>query len=74
VGDRRLGARDLLHHQSAGDDRQRGGELVRHALVQHLAARGYTPQWYALAWNEFGLPSILLVTVEVVGAVVLISG
>jgi putative spermidine/putrescine transport system permease protein len=35
---------------------------------------GYTPQWYALAWNEFGLPDILMVTVEVVGAVVLISG
>jgi len=35
---------------------------------------GYTPQWYTLAWNEFGLPSILLVTVEVVGAVVVISG
>ena len=35
---------------------------------------GYTPQWYALAWNEFGLPDILLVTVEVVGAVVLLSG
>jgi putative spermidine/putrescine transport system permease protein len=35
---------------------------------------GYTPQWYALAWNEFGLPSILLVTVEVVGTVVVLSG
>lgn len=35
---------------------------------------GYTPQWYVLAWNEFGLPSILLVTVEVVGTVVLLSG
>jgi putative spermidine/putrescine transport system permease protein len=35
---------------------------------------GYTPQWYALAWNEFGLPDILLVTVEVVGTVVLLSG
>ena len=35
---------------------------------------GYTPQWYALAWNEFQLPDILLVTVEVVGAVVLLSG
>jgi putative spermidine/putrescine transport system permease protein len=35
---------------------------------------GYTGQWYALAWNEFGLPDILLVTVEVVGAVVLLSG
>ncbi len=35
---------------------------------------GFTTQWYAMAWNEFGLPSILLVTVEVVGAVVLLSG
>jgi putative spermidine/putrescine transport system permease protein len=35
---------------------------------------GWTTRWYALAWNEFGLPSILLVTVEVVGAVVLLSG
>lgn len=35
---------------------------------------GYTPQWYALAWNEFGLPAILLVTVEVVGTVVVLSG
>jgi putative spermidine/putrescine transport system permease protein len=35
---------------------------------------GYTPQWYALAWNEFGLPDILLVTVEVVGTVVALSG
>ncbi len=35
---------------------------------------GFTPQWYMLAWNEFRLPDILVVTVEVVGAVVLISG
>ncbi len=35
---------------------------------------GYTPLWYALAWNVFGLPDILLVTVEVVGTVVLLSG
>src|SRR5271156_1965161 len=34
---------------------------------------GFTTQWYSLAWNEFQLPSILLVTVEVVGAVVLLS-
>ena len=34
----------------------------------------FTPQWYILAWNEFQLPDILLVTAEVVGAVVLISG
>jgi putative spermidine/putrescine transport system permease protein len=35
---------------------------------------GYTPQWYAMAWNEFGLPDILLVTLEVVGSVVALSG
>jgi putative spermidine/putrescine transport system permease protein len=35
---------------------------------------GFTTQWYSLAWNEFQLPDILLVTMEVVGAVVLISG
>ena len=35
---------------------------------------GYTTQWYTLAWDEFRLPDILIVTVEVVGAVVLISG
>jgi putative spermidine/putrescine transport system permease protein len=35
---------------------------------------GFTGQWYAMVWNEFGLPAILWVTVEVVGAVVLISG
>jgi putative spermidine/putrescine transport system permease protein len=34
---------------------------------------GFTTQWYSLAWNEFQLPQILLVTVEVVGAVVLLS-
>src|SRR5271170_3888729 len=34
---------------------------------------GFTTQWYSLAWNEFQLPSILLVTVEVVGAVVVLS-
>jgi putative spermidine/putrescine transport system permease protein len=34
----------------------------------------YTTRWYSLAWNEFHLPDILLVTVEVVGAVVLLSG
>lgn len=35
---------------------------------------GYTGRWYAMAWDEFQLPDILIVTVEVVGAVVLISG
>jgi putative spermidine/putrescine transport system permease protein len=35
---------------------------------------GWTGRWYALAWNEFQLPDILIVTVQVVGAVVLLSG
>jgi len=35
---------------------------------------GYTTNWYTFAWNEFQLQQILLVTVEVVGAVVLLSG
>lgn len=35
---------------------------------------GFTPQWYTMAWDEFRLPDILIVTAEVVGAVVLISG
>ncbi len=35
---------------------------------------GFTMQWYSLSWNEFQLPAILLVTVEVVGVVVLLSG
>jgi len=34
---------------------------------------GYTSQWYVLAWNEFQLPDILIVTAEVVGTVVLLS-
>jgi putative spermidine/putrescine transport system permease protein len=35
---------------------------------------GYTDRWYVFAWDEFQLPQILIVTVEVVGAVVLLSG
>jgi len=35
---------------------------------------GWTGNWYGTAWNEFQLPQVLLVTLEVVGAVVLLSG
>lgn len=35
---------------------------------------GWTTRWYASAWSEFQLGDILLVTFQVVGAVVLISG
>ena len=34
---------------------------------------GWTVNWYAEAWKEFQLGSVLLVTAEVVGAVVLLS-
>jgi putative spermidine/putrescine transport system permease protein len=34
---------------------------------------GYTPGWYATAWKEFQLDSVLWVTVEVVAAVVVLS-
>ena len=52
----------------------RRGELVRHALVQYLAAGRLDDAMVSLAWNEFQLADILLVTVEVVGAVVLLAG
>ncbi|MBN8900895.1 MAG: ABC transporter permease [Rhodospirillales bacterium 69-11] len=35
---------------------------------------GWTTRWYTLAWDEFQLPQILLVTLEVVGATVILSG
>jgi putative spermidine/putrescine transport system permease protein len=35
---------------------------------------GFTARWYASAWNEFQLRDVLIVTFEVVGAVVLLSG
>ena len=35
---------------------------------------GFTGRWYAMAWNEFQLPDILVVTIQVVGAVVILSG
>jgi putative spermidine/putrescine transport system permease protein len=35
---------------------------------------GWTTRWYSSAWNEFQLGDVLLVTFQVVGAVVLISG
>ncbi len=35
---------------------------------------GWTTRWYSSAWNEFQLWDVLLVTFQVVGVVVLISG
>ncbi|MCG7401934.1 ABC transporter permease [Caballeronia zhejiangensis] len=38
-----------------------------------LLPQGFTLHWYAQAWSDFQLSSVLLVTLEVVGAVVLLS-
>ena len=35
---------------------------------------GFTTRWYASAWQEFQLTEVLIVTFEVVGAVVVLSG
>jgi putative spermidine/putrescine transport system permease protein len=35
---------------------------------------GWTTRWYSSAWNEFQLWDVLIVTFQVIGAVVLISG
>lgn len=35
---------------------------------------GFTTKWYASAWSEFQLDDVLIVTFQVVGAVVLLSG
>jgi putative spermidine/putrescine transport system permease protein len=56
--------------------------MIASVVVNSLGTRwfttwlplGWTTRWYTLAWNEFQLPDILLVTVQVVGAVVLLSG
>lgn len=55
--------------------------LVASVALDSLAQRwlgtwlpvGYTADWYASAWNEFQLPDVLIVTLEVVVAVLLIS-
>lgn len=56
--------------------------LIGSVVVNSLATRwfgtwlpaGLTVRWYSEAWDEFQLPDILLVTMEVVGAVVLVCG
>ena len=53
--------------------------LIATVAVNSLATRwfgtllpqGFTLHWYAQAWSDFQLASVLWVTVEVVGAVVL---
>lgn len=56
--------------------------MIATVLIDSFATRwfatwlppGATTRWYVFAWNEFQLPSVLLVTAEFVGAVVLLSG
>ncbi len=56
--------------------------LIATVVVSSFAARwlgtwlpaGFTANWFASAWEEFQLPELLTVTMEVVGAVVLIAG
>ena len=56
--------------------------LMIAAVITHSFARrwlgtwlpdGYTTGWYVSAWKEFQLDAVLWVTVEVVGAVVILS-
>ncbi|HEY0418080.1 MAG TPA: ABC transporter permease subunit [Acetobacteraceae bacterium] len=56
--------------------------MIATVVVNSLATRwlgtwlpsAFVTRWYAAAWDEFQLPEVLLVTMEVVGAVVLVSG
>ena len=56
--------------------------MIASVVVNSFATRwlgtwlpaGATAHWYADAWDEFQLPDVLTTTLEVVGAVVLISG
>ncbi|HEY2134143.1 MAG TPA: ABC transporter permease subunit [Acetobacteraceae bacterium] len=56
--------------------------LIASVVVNSFATRwlgtwlpaGYTANWFASAWDEFQLPDVLQVTMEVVGAVVLVCG
>jgi putative spermidine/putrescine transport system permease protein len=56
--------------------------MIATVIVNSFATRwlgtwlpaGFTTRWYFSAWNEFQLHYVLIVTFQVVGAVVLISG
>jgi putative spermidine/putrescine transport system permease protein len=56
--------------------------MIASVLVNSFATRwlgtwlplGYTTRWYFSAWDEFQLHDVLIVTLEVVFAVVLVSG
>ncbi len=56
--------------------------MVATVVVNSFATRwlgtwlpaGFTTRWYVSAWSEFQLDDVLIVTFEIVGAVVLLSG
>jgi putative spermidine/putrescine transport system permease protein len=56
--------------------------MIATVVVNSFASRwlgtwlpiGFTTRWYGSAWNEFQLDYVLIVTFQVVGAVVLLSG
>ena len=56
--------------------------MIATVVVDSVATRwlgtwlpaGYTTRWYFSAWDEFQLYYVLIVTIQVVGAVVVISG
>src|SRR5438105_2109345 len=56
--------------------------LIASVAVNSLGTRwlgtwlpaGWTTRWYSAAWGEFQLGDVLLVTFEIVGLVVLLSG
>lgn len=56
--------------------------MIATVVVNSLATRwlgtwlpaGYTTRWYFSAWDEFQLHDVLIVTFEIVGAVVVLSG
>src|SRR5258707_10473162 len=56
--------------------------MVATVVVNSLGTRwldtwlpaGFTTKWYSSAWDEFQLDQVLIVTFQVVGAVVVLSG
>ena len=54
-------------------DRRGGDQFVRAALARHVAAGGWTTSWYARRGRSSSSGDVLLVTLEVVLAVVVLS-
>lgn len=71
---RRLGGDRLFHCQSAGADCHRYRLILGRRWLGTWLPAEWTTRWYVSAWAEFQLADILVVTFQVVGLVVLISG